>query len=106
MGDLTELAERWRADLAGWAIPAHITAAVGESPWVLPRQVFARRADRLTAEPDGPSYSRAQAAQQHFRDLPLPRGKLVQLDDQRCELGRMGGFENDRGPLRVAVSAA
>ena len=47
MGDLTELAERWRADLAGWAIPEHITAAVGESPWVLPRQVFARRADRL-----------------------------------------------------------
>ena len=62
MGDLTELAERWRADLAGWAIPAHITAAVGESPWVLPRQVFARRADRLAAEPDGPSYARAQAA--------------------------------------------
>jgi Methyltransferase domain len=62
MGDLTELAERWRADLAGWAVPAHITAAVGESPWVLPRQVFARRADRLAAEPDGPSYSRARAA--------------------------------------------
>jgi len=62
MGDLTGLAQRWRADLAGWAIPAHITAAVGESPWVLPRQVFARRADRLAAEPDGPSYSRAQAA--------------------------------------------
>ena len=62
MGDLTGLAERWRADLAGWAIPAHITAVAGESPWVLPRQVFARRADRLAAEPDGPSYSRAQAA--------------------------------------------
>jgi 2-polyprenyl-3-methyl-5-hydroxy-6-metoxy-1,4-benzoquinol methylase len=62
MGDLTELAERWRADLAGWAIPAHITAAVRESPWVLPRQVFARRADRLAAEPSGPSYSRARAA--------------------------------------------
>ena len=72
MGDLTELAERWRADLAGWAIPAHITAAVGESPWVLPRQVFARRADRLAAEPDGPSYSRAQAALQ-------PSGELMDV---------------------------
>ena len=72
MGDLTELAERWRADLAGWAIPAHITAAVGESPWVLPRQLFARRADRLAAEPDGPSYSRAQAALQ-------PSGALMDV---------------------------
>jgi len=72
MGDLTELAERWRADLAGWAIPAHITAAAGESPWVLPRQVFARRADRLAAEPDGPSYSRAQAALQ-------PPGELMDV---------------------------
>lgn len=72
MGDLTELAERWRADLAGWAVPAHITSAAGESPWVLPRQVFARRADRLTAEPDGPSYSRAQAALQ-------PPGELMDV---------------------------
>ena len=47
MADLTELADRWRADLAAWAIPEHITAAVSESPWVLPPQVFARRADRL-----------------------------------------------------------
>jgi len=62
MGDLTELAERWRADLAGWAIPAHITAAVGESPWVLPRQVFARRADRLRRDPGGPSFERAWEA--------------------------------------------
>ncbi|HEX6858443.1 MAG TPA: class I SAM-dependent methyltransferase [Streptosporangiaceae bacterium] len=72
MGDLTELAERWRADLAGWAIPAHITAAVGESPWVLPRQVFARRADRLAAQPYGPSCSRAQAALQ-------PSGELMDV---------------------------
>jgi SAM-dependent methyltransferase len=57
-----ELLRRWRADLAGWAIPEHITAAVSESPWVLPRQVFARRADRLAATPGGPSYERAWAA--------------------------------------------
>ncbi len=62
MADLTELADRWRADLAAWAIPEHITAAVSESPWVLPPQVFARRADRLASGPSGPSYQRAWAA--------------------------------------------
>jgi SAM-dependent methyltransferase len=62
MGELAELLERWRADLAAWAIPEHITAAVAESPWVLPRQVFARRADRLRAGPSGPSFQRAWAA--------------------------------------------
>jgi cyclopropane fatty-acyl-phospholipid synthase-like methyltransferase len=35
---------------------------VTESPWVLPRQVFARRADRLTLAPAGASYERAWAA--------------------------------------------
>jgi SAM-dependent methyltransferase len=60
--DLEERLERWRADLAAWAIPEHITAAVAESPWVLPRQVFARRADRVSATPSGPSYRRAWAA--------------------------------------------
>jgi SAM-dependent methyltransferase len=59
---LPGLLARWRSDLAAWAIPEHITAAVGQSPWVLPRQVFARRADRVTATPAGPSYERARAA--------------------------------------------
>jgi SAM-dependent methyltransferase len=57
-----ELLRRWRADLEAWAIPEHITAAVSDSPWVLPRQVFARRADRLAGAPAGPSYQRAWAA--------------------------------------------
>jgi SAM-dependent methyltransferase len=57
-----ELLDKWRADLAAWAIPAHITAAVADSPWVLPRDVFARRADRLMAEPSGASYQRAREA--------------------------------------------
>ena len=61
-GDLLDLLDRWRADLAAWAIPDSITAAAAESPWVLPRQVFARRADRVTAAPSGPSFERAWAA--------------------------------------------
>jgi len=60
--DLPDLLARWRADLEAWAIPERITAAVAESPWVLPRQVFARRADRVSAAPSGPSFERAWAA--------------------------------------------
>jgi SAM-dependent methyltransferase len=63
---LTALLDRWREDLAAWAIPEHITAGVAESPWVLPRQVFARRADRLRRDPGGPSFERAWEA----LDLP------------------------------------
>ena len=62
VADLPGLLGRWRADLAAWAIPERITAAVTESPWVLPRQVFARRADRISAAPSGPSFERAWAA--------------------------------------------
>jgi len=59
--------QRWRSELADWAIPEYITAAVAESPWVLPTAVFARRADRVAAaaqsgEPAGPSFERAWAA--------------------------------------------
>jgi SAM-dependent methyltransferase len=62
MADLAELLGRWESDLASWAIPDRITAAVAESPWVLPREVFARRADRLAGQPSGPSFERASAA--------------------------------------------
>ncbi len=62
MADLTGLLEQWRYDLAAWAIPEHITSAVAESPWVMPRQVFARRADRLAADPAGPSFEAAWEA--------------------------------------------
>lgn len=54
--------DRWRSDLAAWAIPDYITAAVEQSPWVLPREVFIRRASRVTAAPSGPSFERARAA--------------------------------------------
>jgi len=59
---LPGLLARWRSDLAAWAIPEEITASVEQSPWVLPRQVFARRADRVAATPAGPSFERAWAA--------------------------------------------
>lgn len=62
MAELTGMLDAWRGELADWAIPEHISAAVAETPWVLPRQVFARRADRLSGAPSGPSYEQAWAA--------------------------------------------
>ena len=62
MPPLSGLLAKWRDDLAGWAIPESITSAVTESPWVLPRDVFARRADRLRQAPGGISYDRERAA--------------------------------------------
>ncbi len=59
---LPGLLARWRSDLAAWAIPDDITAMAEESPWVLPRPLFTRRADRVAAAPAGPSYERAAAA--------------------------------------------
>jgi SAM-dependent methyltransferase len=56
------LLARWRDELAAWAIPERITSAVADSPWQLPRQVFARRADRLISSPAGPSFERAREA--------------------------------------------
>jgi SAM-dependent methyltransferase len=58
----TALLNRWRDDLAAWAIPERVSRTVSESPWVLPRQVFARRSDRLIHAPSGPSYERAREA--------------------------------------------
>lgn len=55
-------AERWRRELAAWAIPDEILAAAEESPWVLPPGLFARRAQASADAPQGPSYERALEA--------------------------------------------
>ena len=43
--------QRWRRELAGWAIPDEILAAAPESPWGFPRELFRSRAERMPAEP-------------------------------------------------------
>jgi SAM-dependent methyltransferase len=43
--------ERWRAELAGWAIPDEILAAAPESPWGFPTELFRTRAERPPADP-------------------------------------------------------
>ncbi|WP_216205062.1 class I SAM-dependent methyltransferase [Amycolatopsis aidingensis] len=54
-----EAIERWRTELAAWRIPEHILAAAEDSPWVLPRPVFTRRADRQLRSPEGASHPAA-----------------------------------------------
>src|SRR5712691_4397946 len=61
-GQLAALLASWRDELAAWAIPTAITATVTEAPWVLPTQVFARRADLFSAKPVGASFEQAWAA--------------------------------------------
>jgi SAM-dependent methyltransferase len=62
VAELAGLLDAWRRDLAAWAVPEHVSAAATESPWVRPRQVFARRADRVASAPSGPSHDLAWAA--------------------------------------------
>jgi SAM-dependent methyltransferase len=62
MTSSTDLFAAWADDLAAWRIPESIMATAGESPWVLPTEVFSRRADQQLAHPIGPSYTRALAA--------------------------------------------
>jgi SAM-dependent methyltransferase len=57
-----DLLRQWRDDLASWAIPEEITSAVPDSPWVLPRRQFARRAAAMRAAPSGPSFDLEWAA--------------------------------------------
>ncbi len=64
-GLLPSLLDRWQAGLAGWAIPDHISSQVSESPWVLPRQMFARRAERQVRQPFGCSFECERAALEH-----------------------------------------
>jgi Methyltransferase domain len=66
------LLDRWRTDLAAWAIPDEIRSQFGESPWVLPRQVFARRAERQVRQPFGISFDRAVEALE-------PRGEVLDV---------------------------
>nr|WP_042178574.1 class I SAM-dependent methyltransferase [Kibdelosporangium sp. MJ126-NF4]CEL13267.1 hypothetical protein [Kibdelosporangium sp. MJ126-NF4]CTQ98959.1 hypothetical protein [Kibdelosporangium sp. MJ126-NF4] len=48
--------ERWQLALAQWEIPQHILDRAPRSPWVLPRQVFVRRAAAQLAHPIGATY--------------------------------------------------
>ncbi|MFC7481300.1 class I SAM-dependent methyltransferase [Luedemannella flava] len=61
---MTDAAGRWREQLGGWGVPAHITEGVADSPWEHQVGTFARRADQALAlgAEDGPSMARAREA--------------------------------------------
>lgn len=64
--------DRWRADLATWAIPQEILDRAPASPWAPERAIFVRRAADRVRAPRGISYERARAA------LP-DRGTLLDI---------------------------
>lgn len=61
-------ADRWRQDLASWAIPEDILRAAPESPWSFPVELFSTRADAAGGRLS-PSNERALEA--------LPEGGIV-----------------------------
>jgi len=58
-------ADRWREDLASWAIPEEILARAPENPWHFPVELFVSRAD---ASDDHRTFSNQAAS------VPLPAG--------------------------------
>jgi precorrin-6B methylase 2 len=54
--------QAWAEALAAWAIPEEILAAAPESPWQVPPDLFARRADLQIDRQEGVSMRRAQEA--------------------------------------------
>jgi 2-polyprenyl-3-methyl-5-hydroxy-6-metoxy-1,4-benzoquinol methylase len=54
--------EAWTRALGAWAIPEEILAAAPESPWQVPPEWFARRADLQIERREGRSIARAEEA--------------------------------------------
>lgn len=54
--------QAWAEALAAWTIPPEVLAGAEESPWVLPRQVFIRRADTQITAPSGQTHAAALEA--------------------------------------------
>ena len=62
----------WRESLAEWAIPEAILSRAPESPWTLPSDLFARRADLQIKRRGGLSLRRAEEAL-------APRGTVLDV---------------------------
>jgi SAM-dependent methyltransferase len=91
-------AQRWRDDLAAWAIPPEILAAAPESPWIHPVEMFTV----TDAVPDSLSHRRARevlpdggtvldvgcGGGRAAVALVPPAGRLVGVDEQQSMLDR------------------
>ncbi len=105
--------DRWRDDLAAWAIPKHILDQTPASPWTPERAVFVRRAAARRVKPEGISFERARealplggsvldiGAGAGAASLPLldRAGALIAVDQDEpllVELARQAGAERDK----------
>jgi len=112
--DLSDLADRWRADLAAWAIPEDILAQAPASPWIHPVSMFTVGDD----EPDTLSHQRARAALgpggsvldvgsgggRASMALVPPAGSLIAVDHSPAMLTEYAAAAHRRGvPARTVL---
>jgi SAM-dependent methyltransferase len=110
---MVSAAERWRDDLAAWAIPPEILAAAPESPWIHPVEMFT-----VTDEvPDSPSHRRAREALpaggtvldvgcgggRAALALVPPAARVVGVDQQEAMLERFAEAARARGVDHATV---
>ena len=110
---MTTAAERWRDDLAAWAIPPEILAAAPESPWIHPVEMFT--VDDVV--PDSPSHRRAREAVPEGGSvldvgcgggraalaLTPPAAQVVGVDQQQTMLDRFAEAAEARGVTYATV---
>jgi SAM-dependent methyltransferase len=102
-----ELLERWRSDLESWAIPGEILAGTPESPWVLPRELVTRRAERRTETCTGPSCQRAwDALAEQGSVLDVGAGTGAACLPLLARASTTMAVDVDEGLLRVLVENA
>ena len=106
--------EEWARALAAWAIPEEILAQARESPWDLPPQLFAARAERALGSALSPTHQRALEALPAggtvldvgagggAASLPLASraGLIVAVDQSQEMLARMSELASGRVRLR------
>ncbi|MDR7302263.1 class I SAM-dependent methyltransferase [Haloactinomyces albus] len=88
----------WAEQLEAWAIPQRVLEQATDSPWVLPRQVFAHRADRRIAEPDGASHREAASVLERpgtVLDIGAGAGASSLPLSGRCPVTEVTAVEED-----------
>jgi precorrin-6B methylase 2 len=118
MGDVStaDPLSTWSAALAAWAIPDQVLAAAPESPWLLPKDLFARRADVQVERPTGAALERAAEALPPVgtvldvgagagaASLPLKAaGTLIAVDESADLLGELQSRAARRGLETMAI---